>query len=122
MTLRSMAVAYDGSPESVVALNEAVEIARKTDSRLILLAAVPLVSTSFGIALPAGEGAEGMLEATRRALAAEQARLAAAGVRNVDSHVEVGDPVTVVADFVDRHSIDLLVLGSRHLKIGRAHV
>ncbi len=115
MALRSITGAYDGSPESVAALNEAVEIARKTDARLTLLAAVPLVSTNFGVALPAGEGAARMLESTRRALVAEQTRRAAAGVPNVETHVAPGDPVVVVSDLLERHSIDLLVLGSRRL-------
>ncbi|MGA8303482.1 MAG: universal stress protein [Thermoplasmata archaeon] len=115
MTIRSIVVAYDGSPQSVTALDEGADIARRHGARLTIVGAVPLVSQGFGVSLPAGEGVERMLDAARRDLAAQKSRLKAEGVPNVETHLLEGDPVDGVVAYVDKHSIDLVVVGSRGL-------
>jgi nucleotide-binding universal stress UspA family protein len=115
MTLRSIVVAYDGSPQSIAALDEAADLARETGGRLAIVAAVSLVAQGFGVSLPPGEGAERMLEESRKALAAEKARLAAHGLARVETHLLEGDPVAGIVAYADKHSVDLVVVGSRGL-------
>ena len=115
MSIRSMVVAYDGSPQSIAALDEGADLARQSGARLTILGAVPLISQGFGVSLPAGEGVARTLEEARRALAAEKSRLAARGLTGVETHLLEGDPVTGVVGYVEQHSIDLVVVGSRGL-------
>jgi nucleotide-binding universal stress UspA family protein len=115
MTVRSIVAAYDGSPESVAALDEAAAIAHQTKAHLTILSVVSLVSQGFGVAPPAGEGAGRMLDESRRALSAEKKRLVAHGLPGVETHLLEGDPVAAVVGFVEEHSVDLVVVGSRGL-------
>jgi|HubBroStandDraft_1064217.scaffolds.fasta_scaffold236039_1 nucleotide-binding universal stress UspA family protein len=115
MTVHSIVVAFDGSPESIAASTEAAEIARVQKARLTIVGVVSLVSRGFGVTLPTAEGVERTLEASRTALAAEKSRLEKLGVPGVETHLLEGDPVAGVVGFVDKNSIDLIVVGSRGL-------
>ncbi len=115
MTARSILVAFDGSPEATVALHEAADIARLTHAHLSIVGVLELVSRNFGVSLPQGEGAGLLIDQSRAALTAEKDRLVANGLSGVDAHLLEGDPVAAVVGFVEQHSIDLVVVGSRGL-------
>jgi nucleotide-binding universal stress UspA family protein len=115
MTIRSIAVAFDGSPESAHALQEAAELARMTMAHLTIVGVIPLVSSGFGTRMPTGEGTAHMLAETRETLDAERARLEKSGLAHVDVHVLEGDPVAAVVGYVEQQSVDLVVAGTRGL-------
>jgi len=115
MTIRSIVAAYDGSPESITALDEAADLARQSGAKLTIVGAVPLVSQTFGVAMPVGQGIEHAVDEARKDLAAQKSRLAAHGLAGVETHLLEADPVAAVVGYVDQHSIDLVVVGSRGL-------
>ena len=120
MPPRSIVVAFDGTPESTHALQEAADLARLVGARLSIVGVVPLVSSGFGTHMPTGEGVTAALAATRSLLDAERARLEASGVAHVESEVLEGDPVAAVVGYVEKRSVDLVVVGSRGLDaVGR---
>lgn len=115
MTVRSIVAAYDGSAQSITALDEAAEIARLAGAHLAIVGVVPLVSVGFGVSMPAGEGVGTLLEVAGQALAREKARLTAGGLSHVETHLLEGDPVDGVVRYAEKHSVDLVVVGSRGL-------
>ncbi|MCI4339279.1 MAG: universal stress protein [Thermoplasmata archaeon] len=115
MTVHSIVVAFDGSPESIVASNEAADIARLTKARLTIVGVVSLVSRGFGVSLPAGEGVERTIAESRAALEVEKSRIVKRGLPGVEAHLLEGDPVAAVVGFVEKNSVDLIVVGSRGL-------
>jgi nucleotide-binding universal stress UspA family protein len=115
MVAHSILVAYDGSPESIHALGEAAELARLTAARLSIVGVVPLVSPSFGIAMPMGDAAARTLADARSALESQRTRLASSGLANVEAHLLEGEPVSAIVRFVESRGIDLIVVGSRGL-------
>lgn len=115
MTARSILVAFDGSPGSVLALNEAADLARLFHAHLSLVGVVSLVSRNFGVSLPLGEDVERLLAESRAALTAEKDRLAKSGLSEVEVHLLEGDPVAAVIGFVELHPVDLVVVGTRGL-------
>ena len=115
MTARSIVVAFDGTPESRHALDEAADLARLAGARLALVGVVALVSRGFGVSMPTQEGEDRAREETRTSLETERARLAKAGLAQVETHLLEGDPVAAVVGFVEQRSVDLVVVGSRGL-------
>jgi nucleotide-binding universal stress UspA family protein len=117
MTAHSILVAFDGSPEATVALNEAAELARLLHAHLSIVGVVSLVSSQFGISMPLGQDVERIFDESRATLNAEKDRLAKGGLPDVDTHLLEGDPVAAVVGFVQEHAVDLVVVGSRGLDV-----
>jgi nucleotide-binding universal stress UspA family protein len=115
MIAHSILVAYDGSPESLHAVNEAVELAKLAGARLAIVAVVPLVSPGFGIAMPVGDTAARTLAESRASLDAQRTRIQSSGLAGVETHLLEGEPVSAIVGFVETHGIDLVVVGSRGL-------
>ena len=111
----SLLVAFDGSPESVLALNDAADLARATHAQLTIVGVIPLVSQGFGTRMPTGSGLERALAESREALEKERARLASTGLTGVSVQLLEGDPVSAVVGYVHERAIDLIVVGSRGL-------
>jgi len=112
--LRRVAVAFDASPESKVALDHAAALAAAAGARLRLIAAVePLVFPAF-VNVPAG-GAYAEMIRTRRKYLEDEIESASAtlprgvpvGTRVVDGNAV--DAIATAAEF----GVDLLVVGSR---------
>jgi len=120
MIARSILVAFDGSPEAAHALNQAAELARLAGAHLSIVGVVPLVSSGFGVAMPAGDAVARTLSESRSALEAQRARVQAGGLAAVDTHLLEGEPVSAIVGFVESRGIDLVVVGTRGLDaVGR---
>jgi nucleotide-binding universal stress UspA family protein len=113
-TLDRIGVAFDGSPESKVALRYAVELAEATGATLRLIAAVePLVFPAF-VNVPAGDTYAEIIRARREMMEHVVEEAAAAlppGVQAATRVVE-GEPVEAIRKAVE-YGVDLLVVGSR---------
>jgi len=108
---RKILVAYNGAPESRLALDEAVRIAPNASVEVHLAAVVHYPSAY----LLAGEYVPEVALADEREhmeadLKAAHGLLAAKGI-NVIDHLVVGEPVDVLTKLVAELGIDLLILG-----------
>jgi len=108
---RKILVAYDGSPESRLALGECIRLAPGPATAIHLAGVVhdPSLYVLAGEYVP--EIALGDDEARVDAdLKDAAAQLEACGL-TVMQHVVVGEPVTVIARLVEELGIELLILG-----------
>jgi len=113
-------VAYNGSEESHAALRECVQLSPPEQAQIHLLVVVdpPPYLLVGEYAAAAVLNVEEELAAEKKKMEGElvrgQSMLAEAGL-NVHTHLEIGDPVTVITELVNRLAIDLVIVGhSRH--------
>lgn len=111
-------VAYNGTPESRLALQECIRLAPGPSAQIHLLAVVtptPIVlAGEFVAAVPTIDEELAEKEAMIQVLEAGRKLLAEAGL-SVSTHLELGEPVNVIADLVNRLAIELVIVGhSRH--------
>jgi nucleotide-binding universal stress UspA family protein len=111
-------VAYNGTPESRLALEECIRLAPGPAAQIHLLAVVtptPIVlAGEFVAAVPTMDEELAEREAMAQVLEAGRKLLAEAGL-SVSPHLEIGEPVNVISDMVDKLSIELVIVGhSRH--------
>jgi len=108
---RKILVAYDGSPESRLALDECIRLAPGPAAAVHLAGVVhdPSLYVLAGEYVP--EIALGDDEARVDADIREAATQLAAHGLAVTRHVVIGEPVTVIARLVEELGIDLLILG-----------
>ncbi len=117
---KQILVAYNGSPESQVALRECLRLSLPPTSSVHLLAVVSpppyLLVGEFAAAavLSVEEGLVAEREKMSRELEAGAAMLAAGGLQ-VTPHLEVGEPVSVIDELANELKVDLVIVGhSRH--------
>jgi len=118
---RKIAVAIDGSEFGAAALAAAVDLARHYDARLTVVSVAPV---SPALVMPNEPILPPLLPESSvpkfRALVDEAVRKAqSAGLRGVDGVCEEGAPVDELIRFLEKHPVDLLVLGSRGLSTAK---
>jgi nucleotide-binding universal stress UspA family protein len=111
-------VAYNGTPESRLALHECIRLAPGPTAEVHLLAVITpvpfLLAGEFAAAVPTIDEEEAERHAMEQILESGRALLADAGLK-VITHLEVGEPVNVITDMVANAHIDLVIVGhSRH--------
>ncbi len=118
---KQILVAYNGSPESQVALRECLRLAPPASTGIHLLAVVNpppyLLVGEFAAAavLSVEEGLAAERERMARELEAGAAMLAAGGL-NVTPHLEVGEPVSVIEELASELRVDLVIVGHSRQK------
>ena len=115
---RKILIAYNGTPESRYALEECIRLAPGRDTVIHLLAVatpMPIVlAGEFVAAVPTVDEEEAERKVMSDVLASGRELLVAAGLQVV-THLEVGEPVSVIAEMAERFQIDLVIVGhSRH--------
>ena len=119
--LSNVLVAIDGSKPSTQALEMAIEIAKKFDSKLHLIHVVremQLPSELQHLAeLETVRGTrQDVLNTIGERLVNQGKRVAeTTGVTSVESDIGTGDPANAIIGYANRNGIDLIVLGSRGL-------
>ncbi|KRB94249.1 universal stress protein [Noviherbaspirillum sp. Root189] len=111
-------VAYNGTPESRLALQECIRLSPGPAAQIHLLAVVtpvPIVlAGEFVAAVPTMDEELAERDAMAQVLESGRKLLAEAGL-SVTPHLEVGEPITVISDLVNRYNIELVIVGhSRH--------
>ncbi|RJF97330.1 universal stress protein [Noviherbaspirillum saxi] len=111
-------VAYNGTPESRLALQECIRLSPGPAAQIHLLAVVtpvPIVlAGEFVAAVPTMDEEQAERDAMAQVLETGRRMLADAGL-SVTPHLEVGEPVTVIGELVNRAGIELVIVGhSRH--------
>jgi len=116
---RKILVAYNGSPESRHALQECIRLAPGASAEIHLLVVVtptPIVlAGEFVAAVPTIDEEIAEKEAMGQVLEAGRRLLADAGL-TVAAHLEVGEPVNVIANLVNRYGIELVIVGHSRQK------
>jgi nucleotide-binding universal stress UspA family protein len=113
--LAGIGVAFDGSPESIVALHHAAALAGRAGARLRLIAALePFVFPAFVNVPATGDTYEEIIRTRRELLEREIADATAPLPTDLEPEVRVveGEPVEVICQAVG-DDVDLLVVGSR---------
>lgn len=115
---RKILVAYNGTPESRFALQECIQLAPGSSAQIYLLAVITpqpmVVAGEFAMALPTVEEERAERQAMEEVLAAGREMLVEAGL-NVTSRLEIGEPVSIISDLVNKLGIELVIVGhSRH--------
>src|SRR3569833_1788655 len=116
---RRILVAYNGTPESRFALQECIRLGPDPSAEIHLLAVMTLQPVllagdfvAAAIPNPMEERAE--REAMEAVLEAGRELLMDAGLQ-VISHLEIGEPPSVIADMVNRFGIELVIVNhTRH--------
>jgi nucleotide-binding universal stress UspA family protein len=111
-------VAYNGTPESRLALQECIRLSPGPAAQIHLLAVVtpvPIVlAGEFVAAVPTMDEELAERDAMAQVLESGRKMLAEAGL-SVTPHLEVGEPITVISDLVNRSRVELVIVGhSRH--------
>lgn len=117
---RKILVAYNGTPESRSALQECVRLAPPPTTEIHLLAVInsPQSVVIGEYAMVSMLGIEEELIAEKKKMEHELANghayLSDAGLM-VQSHIEIGEPVPMIASMVEKLGIELVIVGhSRH--------
>jgi nucleotide-binding universal stress UspA family protein len=115
---RKILVAYNGTPESRLALTECIRLAPGPSAEIHLLAVITpvpfLLAGEFAAAVPTVEEEQAEREAMEKVLDSGRALLTDAGLR-VITHLKVGEPAIVITDMVAKAEIELVIVGhSRH--------
>ena len=115
---RKILVAYNGTPESRIALQERIRLEPGPSAEVHLLAVMtplPLViAAEFAAAVPTIEEEEAERGTMEQILAAGRAQLAAAGL-TVIPHLRTGEPGNVISELTEKLGIELVIVGhSRH--------
>ena len=117
---RKILVAHNGTPDSLSALQECIRLApgRSAEIHLLIVVNLPSYLLIGEYAAAAMLTAEEDLVTEKQKMKLEltkgHALLADAGL-NVTSYLEVGEPVNVIAEWVAKLGIELVIVGhSRH--------
>jgi nucleotide-binding universal stress UspA family protein len=111
-------VAYNGTPESRVALKECIRLAPGGTAEVHLLAVITpmpiVIAAEFAAAVPTVEEEQAEQRAMQQVLESGRGMLTEAGL-TVIPHLEVGEPANVIASLVEKLGIELVIVGhSRH--------
>ena len=118
---QTILVAYNGTPESRVALQECIRMELPKTATIHLLAVVSpppyLLVGEFAAAavLSVEEGLTVEKEKMKKELEAGAAMLATVGL-NVVPHLEVGEPVSVIEEIAHDLQVDLVIVGHSRQK------
>jgi len=116
MVFKNIILAYDGSDNAKRALDVAIDLAKKYESKLTIIEVVDTaILTGMGLApIPSEVINQGYVKAKRDVEEAKEKALSN-GVKNVETVTLEGDPATVILDYVSKSGADLIVTGSRGL-------
>jgi len=116
---RNILVAYNGTPESRLALHECIRLAPGPSAEIHLLAVIMpipfLLAGEFAAAVPSVEEEQAERKAMEQVLEAGRTLLADAGLK-VTTHLELGEPANVIADMVNKLGIELVIVGHSRQK------
>ena len=115
---RKILIAYNGTPESRIALQECIRLEPGPSAEIHLLAVMTpmpiVIAAEFAAAVPTVEEEEAEQRAMKRILESGRAMLADAGLQ-VIPHLEIGEPGNVIAELTEKLDIELVIVGhSRH--------
>ena len=121
---KKILVPIDGSRYSLRAITAAAEMAKHYDASVFLLHVIRNMSLPKEIMemIRAGEVTQSRMEILEDSaeiiLDNAQEKLKEAGISGAERAYLIGDEATMIADYAEKHDIDLIVLGHRGLNPG----
>jgi nucleotide-binding universal stress UspA family protein len=116
MDYKKIMVPMDGSENSELAFQRALEFAQDPDSELYLVHVIDTMPLVGNYGVVSGDLFYDLSERARNYLTQMQEKAEKLGAQNVSIHVRFGNPKTVIAnDFVESYKIDLIVIGATGL-------
>jgi nucleotide-binding universal stress UspA family protein len=112
-------VAYNGTPESRIALNECIRLAPGASAQIHLLAVITpspivLLGEFSAAVLPTEEEQQAERRTMLQVLESGRNLLTEAGL-TVITHLESGEPIDVIAEMAEKFKIELVIVGhTRH--------
>jgi nucleotide-binding universal stress UspA family protein len=103
-------VPTDGSEGAEAAIDPAVDVARTYDARLHALSVVDTMAT--GVDVRSGTIIESLERSAQSAVETLDERATQASVSAVETAIEHGTPYRGIRSYVERHDIDLVVMGT----------
>ena len=121
VTFRRIAVAIDGSANGRVALDTAIDLAKRYESELVVISVAPLIPVYVTAAEPYIPATVPQDELARyRTIVDEAVHYAErSGVKSATGLCDEGVVVDEILSYLEQHSTDLLVVGSRGLSTAR---
>ena len=108
-------VAYNGTPESKSALQECVRLAPGPAAEIHLLAVIQISAFLLVGEFVAEAAIADEKSRMEQELTAGHAMMTAAGL-SVTKHLEIGEPVNVIAELVEKLGIELVIVGHSRQK------
>lgn len=116
MDYNNILVAVDQSKNAEIAVNKAIEMAKRNNAQLTLLHVLDVDSISHEYSIPFYEEVEELnpyIQNAKDSLEKYSDLAKKAGVRNVLTDVQEGSPKLVISEeYPDDHNIDLIVIGA----------
>ncbi|MCH3923139.1 universal stress protein [Limosilactobacillus sp.] len=122
MSYQKILVGIDGSKQSDMAFNKAVELALQNHAQLFLLSVIN--GERYPTTGPSGYGFvdhsiyESAVEEMKKRLGAYRTKAENAGIKNVTTEVSIGNAKLELAEhYPSEHGIDLIVIGATGLNV-----
>ncbi|WP_267202028.1 universal stress protein [Limosilactobacillus kribbianus] len=122
MSYQKILVGIDGSKQSDMAFNKAVELALQNHAQLFLLSVIN--GERYPTTGPSGYGFvdhsiyESAVEEMKKRLGAYRTKAENAGIENVTTEVSIGNAKLELAEhYPSEHDIDLIVIGATGLNV-----
>ena len=115
--LKKILVAIDGSPQSLKALDIAIDMARRFESRLYIIHVIEEQKYMLAINYPPAypEMVDSLLKSAKELLDDATKKAVEQGI-NAEQLLERGDAASKIIDAADNLGVDMIVMGSRGLR------
>lgn len=110
-------VPVDGSKQAEVALNKAIEVAKRNDAHVDVLSVIDPGQFGYNLAgLADGDITYQLVQDSEAYLKEITSKIKKDGFDNVDFHIRMGSPKPIISqDFVRDHHNDLIMMGATGL-------
>ncbi|MBB1080055.1 universal stress protein [Limosilactobacillus sp. STM2_1] len=122
MSYQKILVGIDGSKQSDMAFTKAIDVAKTNDAKLYLLSIIN--GERYPTTGPGGYGFvshsiyDSAVETMQKKLAAYKKKAAAAGVKEIETAVEIGNAKVELAEhYPQKNGIDLIIIGATGLNV-----
>ena len=119
--LKKLAVAVDGSANGETALEWAIDLAQRYSAEITIIAVAPIIPVYINSTepfVPAGVPPS-QVDQYRQITEAAVKKVQAAGVKGVTGVTYEGVVIDEILNYLDHHTTDLVVMGSRGLSTGK---
>ncbi len=116
MVFKNIILAYDGSDNAKRALDIAIDLAKKYESKLIIIEVIDTaILSGMGLAPVPSEVIQQIYDKANNDVKEAKDKALNSGVKDVETVTVEGDPASTILDIAGKSGADLIVTGSRGL-------